>query len=246
MRVFCDLHIHSCLSPCGDRDMTPNNIVNMAKIKGLACIALTDHNSCANCRSAAKAAERAGIGFIPGMEINTREDIHAVCLFPDCDSAESFSSYVYSRIPSIKNRPDIFGEQLCLDSEDEVLYEEEKLLITACDISINKLEGLVAQYGGICFPAHINKSANGLIPILGAVPQECEFPYVELTAGYLPKSVPAVEAALTGRRALVNSDAHYLWDISEAQHSIELLDDKLGQLIRTAVENAENQGVDIQ
>ena len=94
MKLYCDLHLHSCLSPCGDDDMTPNNIVNMAKLKGLTCIALTDHNTAMNCRATAMAARQAGLGFIPGMELSTAEDIHLICLFPDCDKAEAFSRRV--------------------------------------------------------------------------------------------------------------------------------------------------------
>ena len=148
MKIYCDLHIHSCLSPCGDDDMTPNNIVNMARLKGLNCIALTDHNSCGNCRATQLAARQAGIGFIPGMEINTSEDIHAVCLFPDCDSAEAFSAEIYRLLPNTKNKPEVFGRQLYTDWLDNPAGEEEKLLINAAALSITQVPALVKQHGG--------------------------------------------------------------------------------------------------
>ena len=94
-----DLHIHSCLSPCGDNEMTVNNIVNMAMLKELDVIALTDHNSSRNCPAFMEAARRAGIRAIPGMEINTSEEIHAVCLFPMLEQAMEFDSYVFSTLP---------------------------------------------------------------------------------------------------------------------------------------------------
>lgn len=118
MKLYCDLHLHSCLSPCGDDDMTPNNIVNMAKLKGLTCIALTDHNTAMNCRATAMAARQAGLGFIPGMELSTAEDIHLICLFPDCDKAEAFSRRVAEALPPVKNKPRIYGHQIRLDELD--------------------------------------------------------------------------------------------------------------------------------
>lgn len=240
MKIYCDLHIHSCLSPCGDGDMTPNNIANMAMLKGLHCIALTDHNSCGNCRSTAVAARRAGIGFLPGMELTTAEDIHAVCLFPDCDHAEAFDRMVYAQLPPIRNKPHIFGPQEYRDAQDVLLGYEERLLITATRISIIELEALTAQYGGICFPAHIDREANGIIAVLGAIPQECSFAYAEVSNHYTPLQNPAVDAALQARRMLRHSDAHYLWDISEAQTPFLLGEDPLSRMLCMALRQVES------
>ena len=118
MRVYYDLHIHSCLSPCGDNDMTPNNIVNMSLLNGMDMIALTDHNSCKNCRAAVRAGEEAGVTVVPGMELTTSEEAHVVCLFPTVEQAEAFGDYVESRSPEIRNRPEIFGDQLIMDWQD--------------------------------------------------------------------------------------------------------------------------------
>ena len=94
MKYFYDLHIHSCLSPCGDMDMTPNNITGMAKLLGLDFIALTDHNTVLNCAAAIEAGERNGVMVIPGMELTTSEDIHAVCLFPSLEKALEWNEFV--------------------------------------------------------------------------------------------------------------------------------------------------------
>ena len=119
--LFYDLHIHSCLSPCGDGDMTPANIAGMAAVKGLDVIALTDHNSCRNCPAAMRHAEALGITLIPGMELTTSEEVHVVCLFPSLEAAMDFDSYVYAHLLPVKNRPDIFGEQLILDEKGYAL-----------------------------------------------------------------------------------------------------------------------------
>ena len=108
MRLHYDFHMHSCLSPCGDSDMTPNNIVNMAKIMGFDAIALTDHNTALNCPAVKKLAEKHGITFIPGMELCTSEEVHIICLFYELDDALRFSDYVKSTMPPIKNKPAIF------------------------------------------------------------------------------------------------------------------------------------------
>ena len=235
MKLYCDLHLHSCLSPCGDDDMTPNNIVNMAKLGGLTCIALTDHNTCGNCRATALAARQAGIGFLPGVEVSTAEDIHCVCLFPDCDRAETFSAELYRQLPPVRNRPDLFGRQLYLDWLDRPVGEEERLLLNATGISIIQLPRLAEQYGGICYPAHIDKNANSVLAILGAVPAECGFDCLELSPRYQSGSRLDVEAAISGKRVVVSSDAHYLWDIAEAEREFIPTGDALSRLILAAV-----------
>lgn len=233
MKLYCDLHLHSCLSPCGDEDMTPNNIVNMAKLKGLSCIALTDHNTARNCRATALAAQQAGLGFLPGMELSTAEDIHLVCLFPDCDTAEAFSRQVEKALPPVKNNPRIYGHQLCLDELDRPVGEVEPLLLNATTIPLTQTPALVREYGGVCYPAHIDKAANSILAILGAIPPECEdlFDAVEVSPRYEIGLLPAVETARQNRRTVVSSDAHYLWDIAEAEHPFEPGDDSLSRLV---------------
>ena len=133
-KYFYDLHIHSCLSPCADDDMTPNNIAGMAALKGLNIVALTDHNSCKNCPAFFEACRRQGLIPIAGMELSTAEDIHVVCLFSELDDAMSFDKEIEGHLANIENRSDIFGNQLILDGEDEVLGEEKRLLISATDL----------------------------------------------------------------------------------------------------------------
>ncbi|MEF9852628.1 MAG: PHP domain-containing protein [Hydrogenoanaerobacterium sp.] len=221
MNNFYDLHIHSALSPCGDNDMTPNNIVNMAVLKGLNTIALTDHNSCKNCPAFVKAAAGSGLNVICGMEINTEEEAHAVCLFSSLQKALDFDEYVYARLPDFKNDPEIFGEQRILDENDELLGYEPKLLINAVNISVMELAALVKSFGGYAFPAHIDKSSYSILSSLGMVPPECGFTAYEVKdKAALARVLPLLPNPKT---ALImhDSDAHYLWDIAEAQNSID-------------------------
>ncbi|CDZ23868.1 hypothetical protein CCDG5_0739 [[Clostridium] cellulosi] len=220
-RIYYDFHLHSCLSPCGDKDMTPNNIVNMAKLKGLGAIALTDHNTCGNCEATMQVGERTGLTVLPGMELCTSEDIHVVCLFKTLDGALQFEKEVKKTLPKIKNRPEIFGEQLILDDMDNTIGQEETLLINASGISVDNALYLARQFGGTAFPAHADKIANGIIGILGAIPPEAGFKTVELSLNCDKDSFLKSNPYLRNFRILRDSDAHYLWDISESKYFLQ-------------------------
>lgn len=222
MKIYYDLHIHSCLSPCGDNDMTPYNLVNMAALNGLQMIALTDHNSCLNCKSAMEAGREAGILVVPGMELCTSEEVHIVCLFPDLDSALAFNRYVESHTPPIANRPEIFGDQLVMDAQDNILAVHDTLLVTATDISISTVDELVLAHGGACFPAHIDRSSYSVLSNLGNFPEELGFTCAEVTAkGDIP-GLTQQYALLQHMPLMLDSDAHYLENIQEAGPWMEL------------------------
>ena len=210
-----DLHIHSCLSPCGDDDMTPANIVGMAAILGLDAVAVTDHNSCKNCPAVLAAAKEYGILAIPGMEINTSEEIHAVCLFPDLDAAMDFDTYVYDRLMPFPNNEEIFGRQLLYDTEDQVCGSIPNLLINATEISFEGLWELVRSYGGVMFPAHVDKSANSLMANLGFIPPDSQFKTAEVKDLRQLHRLKKAHPYLEGCRIVSDSDAHYLEHIHE-------------------------------
>ncbi len=146
MTLTYDLHIHSCLSPCGDHDMTPGNIVGMSMLKGLDVIAVTDHNSCGNCEAAMKHGNDYGITVIPGMELTTREEVHVVCLFPDLSNAMAWDEFVYGQLMDIKNDEEVFGTQLLYNTEDEIIGKKDKLLINATNISFDHVYDFVISY----------------------------------------------------------------------------------------------------
>ena len=182
-KYYYDFHIHSCLSPCGDDDMTPANIAGAATLAGLNIVALTDHNTARNCPAFLKAAKAYGIIGIAGMELTTAEDIHVVCLFEELSAALSFSDEIEKHRVLIKNRPEIFGKQQIMDEEDNILGEEEYLLSNATDISVEEVPALVKSFGGVCFPAHIDRTANGIVSVLGVFPEQSDFDAFELQIG---------------------------------------------------------------
>ena len=224
-RYYYDLHIHSCLSPCGDNDMTPNNIAGMAALNGLNIVALTDHNSAKNCPAFFAAAKRNGIIPVAGMELTTSEDIHLVCLFEELSDALSFDEFIQSHRILIPNRVDIFGEQMILDSEDELIATEPWLLSNATDISVDSAAEIVKSFGGICYPAHVDREANGIIATLGIFPDDENFLNAGFHNGEKIEEYYEKFPVLKTRRPLVSSDAHYLWDIRDKQYYLELDDE---------------------
>ena len=231
MKLYYDFHIHSCLSPCGDADMTPNNIVNYAKIMGYDVIALTDHNTALNCPAVAKIAEGNGITFIPGMELCTSEEVHIVCLFYTLEDALNFSEYVKSTMPPIKNKPSVFGEQLICDENDNVIGQEDILLVTASGISTEKVVKKVAEYNGICYPAHIDRSSFSILSNLGTIDEyfgfKCAEIYDILKEDELKKKHPYLERL----KILSDSDAHYLENMRIPQQIIDVPENNINAIL---------------
>ncbi len=223
---YYDLHIHSCLSPCADDDMTPNNIAGMAALKGLQVLALTDHNSCKNCPAFFEACKRQGIIPIAGMELSTAEDIHIVCLFEQLEDAMRFDEVVSGHLMNIQNKPEIFGGQLILNGNDEQIGTEAKLLISATDLWISDAIELARSFGAHVHPAHIDRESNGIIAILGDVPNEYGFDCLEFNDLDNIAPLKGKYPHISEKKHIVSSDAHHLWDISEADNFI-MIDDEL-------------------
>ncbi|MDR0670885.1 MAG: PHP domain-containing protein [Oscillospiraceae bacterium] len=222
MRLFYDLHLHSCLSPCGDADMTPGNIVGMAALCGLQLIALSDHNTCRNTPAFVACAERAGLLALPAMEMTTREEIHILCLLPTLPAAAAFSDYVYRRLPDIRNDEAIFGAQLIMDAEDTVIGREPRLLASAADIGVYDVAALVTSYGGVALPAHVDRPSFSLFANLGFFDPAMGFTAVEISSYAEPEAFCRVHPGLEGLMTVQNSDAHDLGCIRDAAHVLEV------------------------
>lgn len=221
--LYYDFHIHSSLSPCGSEDMTPNNIVNMAKLCGLDAIAVSDHNSVKNVKAVTEAGKRIGISVLPAMEVETEEGVHILTLYPDTGAAEEVADIVYKALPDIKNRPEIFGQQIIMDSDDMVVGIEEKLLISPASLSLNSLFDVVKNVGGLFIPAHIDRHSYSILSVLGFMPQDLDIKMIEVS-----KNTTDLSAYLENRpelkkyKILRNSDAHYLDQFAERNASLDL------------------------
>ncbi len=220
--VFYDLHLHSCLSPCGDDEMTANGIAGMAKLNGIDIAALTDHNSAKNCPAFFEACRSYGVVPVAGMELTTAEDIHLVCLFETLEAALEFDRALQAHRILIRNKPQAAGEQNIVDAQDNIIGVEEYFLPNATDLSLEKAAEFARSYGAVVYPAHVDRQANGVIAVLGVFPNEPEFAFAEFHGKdnlleYRAK-YPDIKRAVP----IVSSDAHYLWDMNERVHSLFL------------------------
>lgn len=221
--------MHSCLSPCAEDEMTPFNMVGMAKVLGLDVIAITDHNCTLNAPAAIAAGELYGIKVIPGMEITSREEVHMLAYFSCLADALEAGAEVYDHLPDIRNKSELFGNQIIVNEEDEPCGTKDKLLLSATDLSLSALSELAEKHHGLLIPAHINRGNNGMIGALGLMPFLPEYPVVETYRG-----VDCPAYATKGRFLLHSSDAHRLEDIQEriskldtdAENVFEYLKDK--------------------
>ena len=221
MRLSYDLHLHSCLSPCGAEEMTPGDMAAMCALAGLDVVALTDHNSAGNCASFAAAAADRGILALSGLELCTREEIHVICLFETPEAAMALSEQIRPLLPPVPNDPGLFGRQILMDRADGLLGEETALLSGAADLGVDEVPGLADRLGGVAFPAHIDRPSFSLLGVLGLWDPDLGFPLAEVSR-YCPPDFPAEHPDLAGVRLISNSDAHDLDQIPDPIHYMEL------------------------
>lgn len=219
MKVAADLHIHSGLSPCGHEDMTPHNIVGMACVKELQMIAVTDHNTVGNLRRLEAAAQEYGIVLLPGIEIQTREEIHVLGYFPTVESAEAFSQALTQVLPKRKNVVKLFGHQWLYNDQDEPEGEEPALLLQSIEWDLKETIRRVEAFGGVAVPAHVDKAANSLLATLGFVPPDLPVATLEVSGRYDREKDPMQLGAF---QLIRSSDAHFLRDLLEAEEIYEL------------------------
>lgn len=217
MTIATDLHIHSTLSPCASLEMSPAAIVRRARELALDVIAVTDHNSVENSFTAARLGDRIGLKVLFGMEAQTREDVHVLCLFEDRLQAERFNERVYALLPDRLNDPDLFGDQVVVDEHDNIVRQEKKLLLNALDIGISGLLELVMRHDGVAIPAHVEAPPFGLLVNLGVVPAELDGSPLEIACDSAQGDILRTFPGLSRHPLLRNSDAHYLRDIGRAR-----------------------------
>lgn len=222
MKVYYDFHIHTGLSPCGSNDMSPNNIVNMSLIKSLDAIAITDHNHIGNVKVTMEVGHELGLIVIPGIEIQTVEDVHVVALFQSYDAIDGFYETIKDKRLLIENKPERFGEQCVYDHEDEVVDYVKHYLITPFNLTIDAIIEQAQLYGGLVFPAHINRQSFSIIKSLGFIDAELAIENIEWY-GQRPEDAETYESRMFRKyRELINSDAHELIHISERDNFLEV------------------------
>jgi hypothetical protein len=203
--------------------MTPGNLVAMAKLIGLQVIAITDHQSTGNCRAAMALSDTIeGPLVVPGLEVESSEEIHLICLFPDPEKAEALEAKVRAAMPDIPNRADIFGEQHYYDEQDEIRGFEERMLLLPCSLGCSEIAQLALNLGGVCMPAHVDRDANSMLLILGTVPEDFPAARLEVSRGTDLAGFRAGHPQLARYHLMTNSDAHRLTDIADPGWPLEI------------------------
>jgi 3',5'-nucleoside bisphosphate phosphatase len=205
-----DLHIHTVLSPCGELEMSPANIIKQASEKALDIIGITDHNSTRHCRLIRDLAQSYGIFVLMGAEITTKEEVHCLAFFESDDQLDSFQHYLELHLPNIPNDIERFGYQVVLDRNEDIVHQEEWLLISAIDQSIDEVEKKVHSLNGLFIPAHIDKNRYSLISQLGFIPKGMNADAFELSAKANEKELQPYMKWHDNKPFIRSSDAHML------------------------------------
>jgi PHP family Zn ribbon phosphoesterase len=207
-----ELHVHTVLSPCAGVEMIPPLIVQKALECGINLIAVTDHNASENARVVIKAAEGTGLAVLPGMELQTEEEVHVLCLFDTVEQLEALQVLVDQTLPDIPNNPEFFGEQFIVDKTGEFIRREDRLLINSTNLSIEEVCRSVKKLDGLFIPAHVDRQAFGLIYHLGFVPPDLEVDALEISRYLTPAEAVEQFPQIAGYPLIQSGDVHYLDD----------------------------------
>ncbi len=210
LEIWADLHLHTALSPCAEAEMTPQAIIKAAVVKGISLIGITDHNSAANVPAMLEASRGSPVTVLPGIEVQTKEEVHLLCLFYTLAEVLKWQEIVYKHLPPELNKEKLFGSQLLLDSNDRIIGKLEKMLLTSTSLAVEEVVKEVRKIGGLCIPSHIDRPAYSLISNLGFVPLDLEVAALEFSYNAQP-DIFRVNHPDTGRwNFIMSSDAHWL------------------------------------
>jgi len=208
-----DFHIHTCLSPCASDEMTPINILNMAKVMGTKILGICDHNSAGNINAMLNMAQDYDILVIPGIEVQSVEEVHLLCLFENIDQVLELQEYVYGALPSIKNNPQYFGHQWLVDERGNILGEEDRMLVTSISLTVDEVAAKVHELQGIIIPAHVDRKHFSIIGQLGFIPDNLSIDAIEFSRAISPEDFKSNFKHLLNYPLITSSDAHSLQEM---------------------------------
>lgn len=209
-----DLHIHSCLSPCADLDMSPKGIVETSLERGLDLIAVCDHNSAENVGAVMRAGTERGLPVLAGLEISSVEEVHSLAFFDKEEQALAMQAFVYGHLTGT-NRPEIFGDQVVANEFDEVEGFNDRLLIGATKLPLRKILDEVHRLGGLGIASHVDRPSYSLLSQLGFIPQDLALDALEISPNMKRESVPEKIPDAAVFPVVTFSDAHFLHDIGK-------------------------------
>ena len=216
MKPFlADLHVHTVLSPCAEVEMIPPLIVERAKQLALGIIAITDHNSAENVAAVIEAARGHELAVLPGMEVQTKEEVHLLCLFDAVEQALSWQEEVYAHLPPLKNRDEVFGPQFVVDANGEFVRYNERLLLTSVALSVEEVAAAVKARNGLCIASHIDRPAFSLLGNLGFVPPGADLAALEISRQANLGQLRSANPSLEGYAFIASGDAHRLEEMAD-------------------------------
>lgn len=246
MRKYrADLHIHTILSPCADLDMSPDRIVQLAIKRGLDIIAITDHNSTLQCATVKKHAEGTDLLVINGCEVNSREEVHALCLFEDDYTRNKFQRFLDHYLPDIPNRPDRDGHQLVVDQQNNITKEFPYHLTNPLDIDLETIEKQTHQLNGIFIPAHVDRPITSIYSQLGFLPKELKVDGMQISKNISESAVRSHFDIPEEITLIKSSDAHYTNDIGSGATSFYMYE-KSFQELKWALNQKNGRSVKIE
>jgi predicted metal-dependent phosphoesterase TrpH len=208
--LLADLHLHTVLSACAEVEKIPPLIVRQARRLGLGLIAVTDHNACGNAAAVMEAAAGTGLTVLPGMELQTREEVHLLCLFGALECCLEWQEEVWRLLPPLENREEFFGPQYVVDREGKWFRTEGRLLQVSAGIALEEAVDKVHRRGGLAIPAHVDRPSFSLLANLGLVPTGLAADALEVTARWRPEAGFKMWPDLKGQTLIVSGDAHRL------------------------------------
>ncbi|MDD5712910.1 MAG: PHP domain-containing protein [Smithellaceae bacterium] len=225
----CDLHVHTCLSPCAELDMYPRAIVAKAREKNLDAIAICDHNASENVPYVLALAAETGLKVFPGMEITSAEEVHVLAIFENMTELSALQKEIYNHL-SGKNDENVFGCQAIVNELDEVEGFNERLLIGATEFPLRKIIDLIHGLGGLAVASHIDREAFGIIGQLGFIPPETPLDALEISSALGVKKARQVYPELASFAFVASSDAHLLSEIGSAVSRIHMAKATISEL----------------
>jgi PHP family Zn ribbon phosphoesterase len=217
-----DLHVHTVLSPCAEVEMIPPLIISRALEVGLDMIGITDHNSAENVISVIEAAEGAPLKVLPGIECESVEGVHLICLFDRIEEVLAMQECIYSALPNLPNRPEVLGTQFVVDPTGDFIRYNERLLLAPTTLTIEQISNKAKELGGFIMPAHVDRASYGIYGVLGFLPPRPKFRAVEISRHTSPDKVRAEHADLMDKTIFQSSDAHRLEELGTAYTEMEL------------------------
>jgi len=237
-----DLHIHTVLSPCGSLQMSPDTIIQRAKEQKLDIIGIADHNTTLQAPLIKRLAEESGILALCGVEINTKEEVHCLAFFENDDELNQFQKYLDDNLPVVKNKPELFGDQVWVDEENNIVGEEERLLIIGLNRSLDEVAAEVKRLNGIFIPAHVDKPRFSVTSQLGFLAADVPVTCLEVSRNVKLEEFRGKHKWVENYNLISSSDAHIPEDIGKAYVTLQL-ESMSFQEVKKALEGRENRKI---